>query len=70
MLDNAIKFIEKDGLIKITLKVSKGVGPNEYGHAEIIIKDTEAGLLKKILPHPFTKFSTGLFQGTGLGLYF
>ena len=47
LLDNAIKFIEKDGLIKITLKVSKGVGPNEYGHAEIIIKDTGSGIAEE-----------------------
>ena len=69
LLDNAIKFIEKDGLIKIPLKVSKGDGPNEYGHAEIIIKDTGSGIAEEILPHLFTKFSTRSFQGTGLGLY-
>jgi len=69
LLDNAIKFIEKDGLIMITLKISKGDGPNEYGYAEIIIKDTGSGISEEILPHLFTKFSTRSFQGTGLGLY-
>jgi len=69
LLDNAIKFIEKDGLIKITLKISKGDGPNGYGYAEIIIKDTGSGISEEILPHLFTKFSTRSFQGTGLGLY-
>lgn len=69
LLDNAIKFIEKDGLIKITLKISKGDGPNGYRYAEIIIKDTGSGISEEILPHLFTKFSTRSFQGTGLGLY-
>ena len=67
LLDNAIKFIEKDGLIKITLKVSKGDGPHEYGHAEIIIKDTGSGISEEILPHLFTKFSTRSFQGHWIG---
>jgi len=69
LLDNAIKFIEKDGLIKITLRTSKGDGSNGYGYAEIIIKDTGSGISKEILPYLFTKFSTRSFQGTGLGLY-
>ncbi len=38
LLDNAIKFIEKDGLIRITLKISKGDSPNKYGYIEIIIR--------------------------------
>ena len=69
LLDNAIKFIEKDGLIEITLKISKGDGPDGYGYAEIIIKDTGSGISEEILPYLFTKFSTRSFQGTGLGLY-
>lgn len=69
LLDNAIKFIEKDGWIRITLKISKGVSPNGYGYAEIIIKDTGSGISEEILPHLFSKFSTRSFQGTGLGLY-
>jgi signal transduction histidine kinase len=69
LLDNAIKFIEKDGLIRITLKISKGVSPHTYGYAEIIIKDTGSGISEEILPQLFSKFSTRSFQGTGLGLY-
>jgi signal transduction histidine kinase len=69
LLDNAIKFIEKDGLIRITLKISKGNSPHANGYAEIIIKDTGSGISEEILPHLFSKFSTRSFQGTGLGLY-
>ncbi|MDF0682271.1 MAG: ATP-binding protein [Candidatus Nitrosocosmicus sp.] len=71
LLDNAIKFIEKDGSIRITLKILKGDNPhaNGYGYAEIIIRDTGSGISDEILPHLFGKFSTRSFQGTGLGLY-
>ncbi|HKO64021.1 MAG TPA: ATP-binding protein [Candidatus Nitrosocosmicus sp.] len=69
LLDNAIKFIEKDGLIRITLKISKGDSPHSHGWAEIIIKDTGSGISEEILPYLFSKFSTRSFQGTGLGLY-
>jgi len=69
LLDNAIKFIEKDGLIRITLKISKGESPHANGYAEIIIKDSGSGISEEILPHLFSKFSTRSFQGTGLGLY-
>jgi len=69
LLDNAIKFIGKDGLIRITLKISKGDSPHSHGWAEIIIKDTGSGISEEILPYLFSKFSTRSFQGTGLGLY-
>jgi two-component system, OmpR family, sensor histidine kinase VicK len=69
LLDNAIKFIEKDGLIRITLSISKGDSSHTYGYAEIKIKDTGNGISEEILPHLFSKFSTRSFQGTGLGLY-
>ncbi len=69
LLDNAIKFIERDGLIRITLKISKGDSPYAYGYTEIIIKDTGSGISEEIFPHLFSKFSTRSFQGTGLGLY-
>lgn len=69
LLDNAIKFIERDGLIRITLKISKGDSPYAYGYTEIIIKDTGSGISEEIFPHLFSKFSTRSYQGTGLGLY-
>jgi two-component system, OmpR family, sensor histidine kinase VicK len=69
LLDNAIKFIEKDGLIMITLRLSKGDSPHANEYAEIKIKDTGNGISEEILPHLFSKFSTKSFQGTGLGLY-
>jgi two-component system sensor histidine kinase VicK len=69
LLDNAIKFIEKDGLIRITLRISKGDNSQTNGYAEIKIKDTGNGISEEILPHLFSKFSTKSFQGTGLGLY-
>ena len=58
LLDNAIKFIERDGLIRITLKISKGDSPYAYGYTEIIIKDTGSGISEEIFPHLFSKFST------------
>ena len=69
LLDNAIKFIEKDGLIMITLRISKGDSSHANEYAEIKIKDTGNGISEEILPHLFSKFSTKSFQGTGLGLY-
>ena len=69
LLDNAIKFIEKDGLIRITLRISKGDSSQTNGYAEIKIKDSGTGISEEILPHLFSKFSTRSFQGTGLGLY-
>ena len=69
LLDNAIKFIEKDGLIRITLRISKGDSSHANGYAEIKIKDSGTGISEEIIPHLFSKFSTRSFQGTGLGLY-
>ena len=69
LLDNAIKFIEKDGLIRITLRISKRDSSHANGYAEIKIKDSGTGISEEIIPHLFSKFSTRSFQGTGLGLY-
>ena len=69
LIDNAIKFIDKDGLIRITLRTSNGDGQNGSGYAEISVKDTGSGISEEILPYLFTKFSTRSFRGTGLGLY-
>ena len=70
LLDNAIKFIEKDGLIRITLKISKGDGPHAYGYTEIIIKDTGSGISEEIFLIFLAKFSTRSFQGMDWGCTF
>jgi len=82
LLDNAIKFIEDEGAIHLTIRTER----NEENQKEIkneeeeeeednkdqvimSIKDTGIGISKEIFPRLFTKFATTSITGTGLGLY-
>ena len=83
LLDNAIKFIEDEGTIHLTIRAER----NEENHNQkemkneeeeeedkndqviISIKDTGIGISKDIFPRLFTKFATTSITGTGLGLY-
>ena len=61
LLNNAIKFT-KAGTISISTKVTDG-------EVIVSVKDTGEGIDPKIRPRLFSKFATGSYQGTGLGLY-
>ena len=61
LLSNAIKFT-KEGMISISTIVKDG-------QVIVIVKDTGEGVDPKIRPRLFSKFATGSYQGTGLGLY-
>jgi len=83
LLDNAIKFIEDEGAIHLTIRTErneenqKEIKNEEEGEEEednkdqviISIKDTGIGISKEIFPRLFTKFATTSITGTGLGLY-
>jgi signal transduction histidine kinase len=69
IINNSIKFIEKEG--NISIDVDKGKN-NDNDTNEIVvvsIKDTGVGIDEEIFSNLFKKFSTKSFQGTGLGLY-
>ena len=73
LLDNAINFIEKDGIISISMrKENKGERDNKDKWEDNIIidiKDTGTGIPEEIFPMLFRKFTTKSVTGTGLGLY-
>jgi signal transduction histidine kinase len=70
LLDNSLKFSEKQGVITITLRIpKKNIEGGSKEILEIVVKDTGSGISKDIFPYLFTKFSTRSFQGTGLGLF-
>lgn len=69
LIDNSIKFIGSNGLITITLRITKNNIIDSNTEVEIIVKDTGSGISEDIIPHLFTKFQTRSFQGTGLGLF-
>lgn len=68
LLDNALKFTPKDGVIKLSLNA-------EGGTAKITISDNGMGISKEELPKLFTKFHRGTstlrynYEGMGIGLY-
>jgi signal transduction histidine kinase len=81
LLDNAIKFIEDEGAIHLTIRAERNE-ENQYqkdmkeeeeknnkDQVIISIKDTGIGISKDIFPRLFTKFTTTSITGTGLGLY-
>ena len=82
-MDNAIKFIEDEGAIHLTIRAERNEEnqnqkemKNEEEEEEdkkdqviISIKDTGIGISKDIFPRLFTKFTTTSITGTGLGLY-
>jgi two-component system, OmpR family, sensor histidine kinase VicK len=67
LLNNAIKFTDKQGAIVTTVEKKKKDG----GHNVIVnVKDTGVGISQEILPRLFTKFATkSETGGTGLGLF-
>ena len=72
ILDNAFKFTDSYGSVRVTLEKKQevqGQGQTEQQHAIITIKDTGTGIDSEILPRLFTKFATKSHKGTGLGLY-
>lgn len=69
LLDNAIKFSQDNGIIKIILKIMDESLEGKSGQIDISIKNTGIGISEEIMPRLFKKFSTKSFQGTGLGLY-
>jgi signal transduction histidine kinase len=73
LLDNAVKFIEKTGLVYITIRKGRNGEKDNKGNGDdeviIDIKDTGIGIHDEILPRLFTKFTTKSTTGTGLGLY-
>ncbi len=75
MMDNAIKFIEKEGSIYFHVKVEETENNNDENdfavgsHVLITIKDTGIGISEEIFPRLFTGFASKSINGTGLGLY-
>ena len=70
LLDNAVKYTEKDGKVSLSLSLSKS---NKY--LIIKVKDTGVGISKKDLPHIFGRFyradtsrTKEIADGYGLGL--
>jgi len=68
LIDNAIKFTDKDGSVSITVD-------RQDDHALIRVSDTGIGIASAELPKLFTKFHRGTstevydYEGTGIGLY-
>jgi two-component system, OmpR family, sensor histidine kinase VicK len=69
LINNSIKFIEKEGTISINMDKRKDNDNDTNEKVVISIKDTGMGIDNDILPQIFKKFTTKSFQGTGLGLY-
>jgi signal transduction histidine kinase len=69
LINNSIKFIEKEGTISINMDKRKDNDNDTNEKVVISIKDTGIGIDNDILPQIFKKFTTKSFQGTGLGLY-
>lgn len=71
LLDNALKFIDPNGTISVTVRIQQ----NEKNMEAIVsIKDNGTGIDPEVMPKLFTKFVTNslLISGTkwiGLGLY-
>lgn len=71
LLDNALKFIDPNGIISVTVRIQQ----NEKNMEAIVsIKDNGTGIDPEVMPKLFTKFVTNslLISGTkwiGLGLY-
>jgi|SRR5690348_7662239 len=62
LLNNAIKFTNKHGIIIITAE-------QKDSRVTVSVKDTGTGIDPDIMPRLFTKFATKSEKGTGLGLF-
>jgi signal transduction histidine kinase len=73
IIDNAIKFIEREGSIFFRVGVVKkdniGNGFAINNHVLMEVKDTGIGISEEIFPRLFTRFASKSINGTGLGLY-
>jgi signal transduction histidine kinase len=71
LLGNAIKFIQKDGIINIIVEKEEGqCTSNNNNQILVKVKDTGAGIDPEIFPRLFSKFATkSQTGGTGLGLF-
>jgi len=70
LIDNAIKFISKEGRITITVEKKKSnIASDNDAMVVVSVKDTGAGIHPEIIPLLFSKFATKSATGTGLGLY-
>jgi two-component system, OmpR family, sensor histidine kinase VicK len=73
IIDNAIKFIEKEGSIHIHAEVEKKENSDNNfsinNHVLVKIKDTGVGISEEIFPRLFTRFASKSINGIGLGLY-
>jgi two-component system, OmpR family, sensor histidine kinase VicK len=70
LLGNAIKFIQKDGIINITVKKEEQYNGNNNNQILVKVKDTGTGIDPEIFPRLFSKFATkSQTGGTGLGLF-
>jgi len=68
VIDNAFKFVEKNGTVTISLM-------QQQDHAEIVVQDTGCGIPPEEMPKVFERFyqvdpdATGQVPGFGLGLF-
>jgi len=77
LLDNSIKFIEKEGSIYLMIKIKRdwinikemNDDDNNRDQVVISIKDTGMSIPEDIFPILFTKFTAKSITGAGLGLY-
>jgi signal transduction histidine kinase len=77
LLDNSVKFIEKEGSIYLMVKIKRdgdnmkemNVEDNHRDQVVISIKDTGVSIPEEIFPILFTKFTAKSITGAGLGLY-
>jgi signal transduction histidine kinase len=77
LLDNAVKFIEKEGSIHLMIKIKrdetdmKEMDDADHDQDQVIIsiKDTGISIPEEIFPILFTKFTAKSITGAGLGLY-
>ncbi len=61
LLDNAIKFTQKGGIVVAAKRSGEGI--------EVSVRDEGAGISPKVMPRLFEKFVTASDTGTGIGLY-
>jgi signal transduction histidine kinase len=68
LLENALKFTS-EGVVSVEVTRRKKQEQDHQEEAIVTVEDTGSGINPEIFPRLFTKFATGSFSGTGLGLY-